>query len=265
MPPKTKFLERAHQPVQEEEERAPVAKGPRLETDEAEPLQPGRPYQAFVESRLRQYMRDDTIHSLVKPSRQEIRAAAMPILCQALRHRGEAGFLPPALKAHMAVNVMHMRAAERGETRKPYNGPYPSADYAEALIQYADDTGLLGREIPLPEHEDPQHPPIYYYIDPITKQPTPRDDAVIRSNYVFDRVGPPLTFADYIHPWPGTGRSCPPREQMEQKGWTACYKLQFNPDGELEVKFYWTLPWTGDRVESSWADSPDIQFTPYPL
>ena len=62
---------------------------------------------------------DDTIHSLVKPSRQEIRAAAMPILCQALRNRGKAGFLPPAIKAHMAVNVMHMRAAERGETTRP--------------------------------------------------------------------------------------------------------------------------------------------------
>ena len=99
------------------------------------------------------------------------------------------------------------------------------------------------QEIPLPKHREPKHPPIYYYIDPITKQPTPRDDAVIRSNYVFDRVGYRLSFADYIHPWPGGELSQPSREQLEDKGWTACYTLGINwhcyPSPRLEVRFHW--------------------------
>ena len=74
-------------PRQEQEDAAPQAGRPRLEAAEAEAMEPERPYQTFVESRLRQYLRDNNVHSLVKPSQQEIRSAAMPILCRVLRNR----------------------------------------------------------------------------------------------------------------------------------------------------------------------------------
>ena len=177
--------------------------------------------------------------SLVKPSQQEIRAAARPILLQGLRNRGDIRFLPPTVKAHMAVNFMHQHAADRGETKRPYKGPYPNSDYIEALIQYADDTRLLGREIPLPKHKGPQHPPIYYYIDPITRRTTPMEDALIRGSYVKNGWGIRLTNADHINPWPGTERAIPSEEQMKQKGRNICYKLSFDRQGEVDLWFYW--------------------------
>ena len=127
----------------------------------------------------------------------------MPILLEGLRKRGGAGALPPTVKAHMAVNFMHRHAADRGETKRPYKGPYPNPDYMEALIQYADDTRLSPQKIPLPWHEEPKHPPIYYYVDPITRQPTPMKDALIRAEYVripWTRDGEPVTEASHIHP-----------------------------------------------------------------
>ena len=82
---------------------------------------------------------------LVKPDQEKLREAALPILIQGLRRRSGAGILPPTVIAHLAVDIMHQRAAERGETTEPYTGPYPSLDYIEALIQYAEDTRLAPR------------------------------------------------------------------------------------------------------------------------
>ncbi len=210
MPAKLITRRREYQPSAEQEQAAPVAQRPLPEADEDEPMEIGRPYQAFVESEARKYWEDMVEQPgrpvkpdrLVKPDQQELRAAAMPILIRALRNRGEVRFLPPTVKAHMAVNAMHRRAADRGETKRPYNGPYPNPDYIEALLQYMENTRLAPQEIPLPWHPEPKHPPIYYYIDPITKKPTPREDALICAKYV--RVpwhgGDPVTEASHIHP-----------------------------------------------------------------
>ena len=45
---------------------------------------------------------------------------------------------------------------------------------SKPLIQLADDANWLAREIPLPDHPPPKHPPIYYKIDPETNRPVPR-------------------------------------------------------------------------------------------
>ncbi len=241
MPAKLIAHKREYQPPAEQEQAAPVARRPRLEADEDEPMETGRPYQGFVESEARKYWEDmvKPPRSLTKPNQQKLRAAAMPILLEGLRKRSGARFLPPTVKAHMAVNFMHQRASDRGETKRPYKGPYPNSDYMEALIQYADDTRLSPQEFPLPEHEGPQHPPIYYYIDPVTRQPTPMEDALIRGSYVKDGWGIRLTDADHIHPWPGTGRSVPQEKLMKQKGWNVCYELRFDWQGDVDLWFYW--------------------------
>ena len=266
MPAKLITRKRQYQPSGEQEQAAPVIQRPLPEADEVEPVEPGRPYQAFVESEARKYWEEmmEQPDSLVKPDQQKLRAAAMPILCTGLRKRSGARFLPPTVKAHMAVDIMHRRAADRGETKRLYKGPFASPDHIEALILFADDTWLLGREIPLPEHGEPKHPPIYYYIDPITKKDTPRDDAKICSNYVFDRAGNRLTHADYIHPWPATECSGPSKERLEQKGWHACYTLGSNPFVEPWIMFYWISDPCGVR-SFAWACADDdtfIQFFP---
>ena len=208
----------------EQEQAAPVALHPGLEADEAGPVEAGRPYQAFVESEARKYWQDMVnTGSLTKPDQQELRAAAMPILCKALRKRGGVRFLPPMVKAHMAVNAMHMRAAERGDITRQYNGPHPVADHLEAMIQYADDTRLLAREIPLPEHPDPQHPPICYYIDPVSKCPVPRADAFLRGEYVYKQDGSRTTEDEHIYPYVTPGE--PNAEEMLVQGRWFCYTL----------------------------------------
>ena len=203
MPAKLITCKREYQPSSEEEEASPVAKRLSPETDEAEPVGPGRPYQAFVESEARKYWQDMVQPgSLAKPEQQELRAAARPILLRALRNRGDVRFLPPTVKAHMAVNAMLLHAAHRKELRRTYTGPYPVSDHIEALIQYMEDTRLAPRPIPLPWHKKPKHPPIYYYVDPITRQPTPREDALIRAEYVRRpwHGGDPVTKESHIHP-----------------------------------------------------------------
>ena len=58
MPAKLITRKREHQPAAEQEQAAPVARRPLPEADEAEPVEPGRPYQAFVESEARKYWED---------------------------------------------------------------------------------------------------------------------------------------------------------------------------------------------------------------
>ena len=79
MPAKLIARKREHQPAAEQEQAAPVAQRPRPEADEVEPVETGRPYQAFVESEARKYWQDMVEPgSLVKPTKREIRAAARP-------------------------------------------------------------------------------------------------------------------------------------------------------------------------------------------
>ena len=204
MPAKLITRKREYQPAAEQEQAAPVARRPSPEADEDESMETGRPYQAFVEREARKYWGDmmEQRGSLVKPNPQELRAAAMPILLEGLRKRGWVRFLPPTVKAHMAVNAMHMHGADSKVIPGTYYGPYPVSDHIQALLQYMEDTRLAPQEIPLPEHEGRQHPPIYYYIDPITRQATPRKDALMRAAYVrFPwACDEPVTWDSRIHP-----------------------------------------------------------------
>ena len=106
-----------------------------------------------------------SVGSLAKPDQEEIRAAAMPILCAARRRRTGRSSLA---MAHQGVNAMQLRAVEKGWIKHPFTPSEASSDYVEALVQLADDANWLAREIPLPNHPAPKHPPIYYTRNPIT-------------------------------------------------------------------------------------------------
>ncbi len=88
MPAKLITRRREYQPAAEREQAAPVVQRPLPEADEAEPMEPGRPYQAFVESEARKYWEDMVEQPgrpvkpdrLVKPDQQKLRAAASQLL-----------------------------------------------------------------------------------------------------------------------------------------------------------------------------------------
>ncbi len=245
-------------PEHEQEEGAPVTKSPRLESDETEPMGPGRPHQAFVESEARKYWQDMVkVGSLAKPDRQEIRTAAMPILIKCLQKRGWVRFLAPTVKAHMAVNVMHMHAVDRGELT---GRPVPSPDHIEALIRYADGTRLLAREIPLPEHPDPQHPVIYYTAFPGSNRPIPRDDSYIRGDYVYED-DTRVTTDDRIFPLViPEGEPFPDPSILLNLGWASCFTLE--PDTEnIEVRIHW-LVWYRDMIMVDDKLLKRLNFTP---
>ena len=274
MPLKHKMLKVARKlgclgPLEQEDEARPPAIPPRSEPEDAEVLEPGRPYQAFVEDETRQYWQEmgrernltkpsqfeisryglpitlDAMESalerrryamaeivahqlrlepgsvrparpyknyvedetreywqeigkernLAKPSRQDIRAAAMPILCQALRNR-------TGHRRHQAVAGMVQHAGEKGWIKWPFSQAHESPSYTDALIRLADDANWGAREIPLPDHPPPRHPPIYYTIGSINGRPVPvpREDAIIRGDYLYKMDGSRLTQEQYVFP-----------------------------------------------------------------
>ena len=148
--------------VREQYEPEAPARRPAPEHGATETGEPGRPYQDYVEDEARKYWQEMVkIGGLKKPDQREIRTAAMPVLGRALRRRQ--GKIPgPALafdRAHQGVNALQQHTAERGWIRHPFTPSEASPDYVEALIRLADDAGWLYREIPLPEHPEPHHPP----------------------------------------------------------------------------------------------------------
>ena len=198
--PLTRKTARAPEPhsSREQEEEQPGAKRPRLEPVETQPMGPP-PYRDFVEREARDYWQSlGGVGSLTKPTQEEIRAAAMPILCVALRRR--TGWSPWTM-AHHAVGGMIQHALETGRIKSSFSEACESPNYVEALIQLADDANWIAREIPLPDHPPPHHPPIYYTMDSESSRPIPRDDSYIRGDYVYTPLfGFRITASDRIFP-----------------------------------------------------------------
>ena len=185
----------------EQEEEEPGAKRPRLEPVETQPMGP-LPYRDFVEREAREYWQSlGGVGSLTKPAQEEIRTAAMPILCAALRRREGRNDYPDPVMAHHAVGGMIQHALETGRIKSPFSEACESPNYVEALIQLADDANWIAREIPLPDHPPPHHPPIYYTMDSESSRPMPRDDSYIRGDYVYTPIlGSRVTASDRILP-----------------------------------------------------------------
>ena len=249
-------------PRQQEEdlEMAPLMQ-PDPEPVAAWPEEPGRPYRDFVEYESRKYW-DEMVRvgALNKPEQEELRATAMPILCAALRRRTG---LSPWNRAHQGVNAMQLRYLEKGWIKHPYTPSEACPDYVEALVQLADDADLIAREIPLPAHPGPQHPPIYYETDPVSKLPIPRSDALIRANYVHDPVrGGRITQHEYIHPWPSPERLLSARD-IASRGWDVCYNLHPTDEGSVLMKFHFIVHILGVAVTNEFPVTI-MPFTPCP-
>ena len=192
----------------------------------------------------------------------------MPVLCLALRRREGYKFNPAMQRAQMAINAVHLHAAESDWTTNQYNGPYASPDYVEALIQLADEARWGPQEVRLPRHPAPHHPPIYYSRELGTNCPIPRQDSLIRGDFVYGPTGRLLTRDDsltrmdlarghayrritrneYIHPVfdPSFGGTYP--DELVAKGWDAFYSLVELTLGNPEVIIHWLVQEGGRSI-----------------
>ena len=209
-------------------------------------METGRPHQAFVEDEARKYWQEMVQHgSLAKPDRQTIREAAMPILRKAL-HKRMGSQLNPALRwGHSVVTAMQVHLAQRGLLRQGYTRSEKIPNYMEALLQLADEAGWLYREIPLPDHPAPRHPPIHYTINPKIGKPVATEESLIRGDYVYDiDDSSRLTQDEYIYPWRDPDE-WPSLGDLTSRGWKACYTFVTNRTGS------WDKPWdySADRMQ----------------
>ena len=207
IPSKRTARNRASQSPREQEEPEARAEQPILEEPaDALGMEQERPYQSFVESEAKQYWREmGVVGSLTKPTREEIRAAAMSVLGQAQRKRPGEKLNPYLNMAHRAVADVLKHAREQRWTRRPLSRPNASADYVEALVQLAYDADWLAGEIQFPDH-----PSMYYTRDTRTGKPVPRKDSYIRGKYISEVFGSRLSDDNRIYPdtSPNRGYAC---------------------------------------------------------
>ena len=161
----------------------------------------------------------------------------MPVLVQAQRNRAGWKLNPELNRAHLAVYVMLLHFAESGRIKHPFTLSEASPNYVEALIQLADDANWLAREITLPNHPPPKHPPIYYTIDPETNRPVPRAGSLIRGDYLFQNHGSRLTNISHFHPWLSV-RFTPSDFLLSM---TAYYSLVLTPENNVGVMIHWPI------------------------
>ena len=163
----------------------------------------------------------------------------MPVLCRAMRKRPGRKRKPYLNMAHHAVAdvVEHIRA--KRWTARPVTDAYASANYVEALVQLADDTDWLAREVPLPDHPAPRHPPVYYTMYPGTGLPKPVKDSYLRGDYVYKSDGSRVTQAEIIPPWiSAKSYPEPSMEDVMSLEWKVCYTLSYWSD-KAQVIIHW--------------------------
>ena len=274
-------------PREQEEAEAP-ARQPLPEPVEDRSVEAGRPCQDYVENETEKYWQEIVkAGSLTRPDLQELRAGALPVLGLAQRHRPGWKLNPALNRAHMAVNAMQLHAVKSGWLKHPFTLSEASPNYVEALIQLADDAGWLAREIPLPDHPAPRHPPIHYTIDPATKRPVLTEDSLIRGDYVYNpEDGSRIIQDKYIRPWRGRD-AWPSLTDVTSRGWYAYYTFSTDRAGSwdspwdafsdrMKITYHWVEPIGGiprlmrrsDRtvLSTPFGDSvlTGIHFSPYP-
>ena len=231
----------AREEMEDDPERAPLLQ-PDPEPVAAGPVQAGRPHRAYVENEARRYWEEMVeAGNLSKPDRQELRAAALPLLCRAQRNRPGPKLEPALERARVAVNAVQLHLVESRRLKHPFTPTEAMPNHVEALVQLAADTGRLAREIPLPDHPAPRHPPIYYTIDPVSGKPVPRSDAKIRGDYVYTRYQRRITEDEYIYPWPDP-ECWPLPDDLLSRDWDACYTLNSPRTMPMYVLLHWRNP-----------------------
>ena len=187
----------------------------------------------------------------------------MPVLGAALRRREGRNEYPDPVTAHHAVGCMIQHALETGRIKSPFSEASESPNYVEALIKLADEANWIAREIPLPDHPPPHHPPIYYTMDSESSRPIPRIDSYIRGNYVYTPLFcSRVTAADRIYPL-----VMPEYDPVLTSkilcswGLEAFYTLEFGPENiEVFVSFLERL---GRGIFLNKMSLQDLRFSPY--
>ena len=229
----------------------------------AEAAGPARPYEAFIENEARKYWQDMLESGrLNKPRREQLRTAAMPILCEA-RRRGMHRHSQDMAHCAVAALVHHVRKDWR--TKQPVSDVYafPGPTYISDLIRLADEADWLAREIPLPAHRDPQHPPIYYTTNHETGLPVPRIDSLLRGDYVYITEGLRLTDFNHIHPlYPSSFGLQDAASERDHSVWLVGYTLENIPGGP-NIKVHW-LEVTRHAVCRNCSPLTQLLFSPPP-
>lgn len=244
-------------PDHEQEELEPALKQPRLEPAERQVGEPGRPYRDFVENEASAYWREKgKKKDPAGPAEQDNTGVAVPGPSRGHHSRNEIIKLK-------AVGAMAQHAAAKGWIKPPYSNPYQSPSFIDALIQLADDANWLARKIPLPAHPDPQHPTIYYVVDPVTNRPIPREDSYIRGDYVYSDDGIKVTSHERIYPLvlPEDGSKVD-LSLMNKLKRDVGFTLEQGPE-QVEVRIYWTQ-WVIYGMETYNSLLRDLQFSPEP-
>ena len=248
-------------PSPNQEELVIAANKPDPEPVTVKPTQPGRPYGTFVESRLRRYLRDNNIRSLVKPSREEIRAAAMGILVRGLRRRsGSVKYVEPKSASRAVADVVQHAREQGWIGPRSRSETHPGPFHDKVLIQLVEDAYWMPFEIPLPAHPAPHHPPVYFYHE-LSRAgdyyPVARPDSRIRGDYVLTMAGRRITDDEYIHPWPYPNRR-PDFSGLIDQQRDACYLLKHRRSS-VWVEMYWLETFRyGMQMEK--ANLADLQF-----
>ena len=226
----------SYAPVRQEEEEAEApARRPLPEPAQDRPAQAERPYRDLVENEARKYWQDMVQSGgLAKPDREEVRAGALRVLGLAQRYRPGPKLNPALNRAHMAVNVLQLHLVDIGRLKHPFTPSEASPNFVEALMQLADDAAWTDREMPLPAHPDPQHPPIYFSLGTLTGRPIPRKDAVIRGDYVHEAGSRErLSREQDIYPWQEADEPKSAHELISRR-WDACYTVITDCDGSRD-------------------------------
>ena len=134
----------ARRPLPEPMEAAP-------EPAQAGPAQAGRPYRGYVENEVDRMFQEtiDEIEMLAARARADV--SAIQLVPEPARQ-------PVQAPARQPVQAPARQVAHRAGTRR--------------------------LEIPLPDHPEPRHPPIYYTLDPASGLAIPERDSYIRPGYV---------------------------------------------------------------------------------
>ena len=107
-----------------------------------------------------------------------------------------------------------------------------------APVRQEEETNEMPPRRLLPEHPQPQHPPIHFTTDPESGRPIPDENALLRGDYVYvPESGSRITREEFIPPWRNPG-VFPTEHDLMSRGWDACYSLHGEGAG-MRLMYHW--------------------------
>ena len=226
-------------------------------------MEPGQPYQDFVESEVRKFWQEETGHAGIPAQQiqQKVQAPAIPVHAQASQTVTDDKEYPDPVMAHHAVGAMIQHALEASWIKPPFSEACESPNYVEALIQLAYEADWLYKRTRLPDHPAPKHPTIYYTLDGENNRAVPREGCLIRGDYVYTHDGNRITKADFIKPWLFE-KKFPGKTNLIANGWDTCYRLVYRR-GTTRIVIYW-LETVDSDIRCLRSNLEELYFSPQP-